>query len=120
MLPYRIPAQKNVMTTNYHEMCEKASAYLHSIVEPLTLHGIDIAMSPMPPKPGDSEFEGVNLAVVPKRDFEVGRLVGVGAAHVEAIRTLMRTWSGAHTDYKLQFNVMIARHNMIQTEYVDE
>lgn len=91
-------------------MPEKASNYLESITAPLTTKGVEIL--------AEDEGDGKVFVVIPRDDTEYGALIGVDGAHADAIRTLMRAWSGVHTDGGLRINVLIPNPRRIRTTYI--
>lgn len=91
-------------------MDEKAKEYLESITAPLTTGGVQVL--------AETEGEGMVYVVIPKNDQEYGALIGVEGAHADAIRTLMRAWSGTHTDGGFRINVLIPNPRRIRTSYV--
>lgn len=99
-------------------MEEKAKTYLESIVAPLTKSGVEILSEKMPRKPDEPDFEGVSFAIIPKNPSEVGHLLGAGGEHVDAVRTLMRVWSGVHTSDALHIILMVANSKRIKTEHI--
>lgn len=90
-------------------MNEAAMKYLLSITGPLTLGGVDILE--------ENDDMGATFVVIPNEDAEYGALIGKGGEHADAIRTMMRAWSGTNTDAKLRINVMVPNPKRIKTQF---
>lgn len=92
-------------------MKEEAKRYLESIVAPITKGGVEILEGV--DRVGDDQF-----IVVPKNENEYGALIGENGTHADAIRTMMRAWSGTNTDGSLRINVLVPNPKRIRTHYV--
>lgn len=92
-------------------MNEEAKKYLECITSPLTKGGVEILEGV--DRMGDDQF-----IVVPKRDDEYGALIGDNGSHAEAIRTMMRAWSGTQTNGDLRVNVLVPNPKRIRTQFV--
>lgn len=99
-------------------MKENAKAYLESIVSPLARSGVEVIVEDMPAKPDEPRFLGITMIVVTKERSDAGALVGQQGSHVDAIRTMMRTWAGVNTSPVVHIDLMVANHGRIRTEYV--
>lgn len=91
-------------------MHEAAIKYLLDITGPLTVMGVDILI--------ENDEQGATFVVIPKNDGEYGALIGKAGEHADAIRTMMRAWSGTNTDAKLRINVMVPNPKRIKTQFV--
>jgi predicted RNA-binding protein YlqC (UPF0109 family) len=91
-------------------MNKKNKRYLYSITTPLTKRGVNIIEE----NNGNEKL----YAIIPRDMYDYGALVGENGTHAEAIRTMMRTWSGVHTDSRLRINVVIVNPYKIKNQYV--
>lgn len=84
--------------------------YLQSITGPLTSYGTEVLL--------EDSHEGVNLIVIPRDESEYGALIGREGAHADAMRTMMRAWSGTNTGGDMRINVLVPKPSRIHTTYI--